>query len=267
LSFLLGGNVNASVNTGTDHGKPLFGAAVTRTPDYGGGVGWQVQTSRQDGQQQSLAQATWRGRYGDLTGSVVNVDSRTYGEVDASGSVVVMAGDVLAGRRIDDAFALVSTDGVPHVPVLHENRVIGETNGAGHLLVPDLVAYEPNHLAIDPLNLPADTSVATTRLNLAPQSRAGVLARFPLHGFTGAQLVVVDAAGKPLSAGSVLTQSATGKRYVVGYDGLAFVDDMRDTNVFTSTSPQGACEIDVPFAKQGGSGGLPTLGPFTCKAH
>jgi len=266
LSFLLGGNVNASVNVGADHGKPLLGAAVSRTPDYGGGLGWQVQTSRQDGQQQSLAQATWRGRYGDVTGSVVNVDSRTYGEVDAAGSLVLMAGDVLAGRRIDDAFALVSTDGVPHVPVLHENRVIGETNGAGHLLVPDLVAYQPNHLAIDPLNLPADTSVATTRLNLAPQARAGVLARFPLHGFTGAQLVVVDAAGKPLPAGSVLTQGETGKRYVIGYDGLAFVDDMRAMNDFTSTSPQGPCELDVPFVKSSGSG-LPTLGPFTCKAH
>ncbi|GJG99193.1 fimbria/pilus outer membrane usher protein [Paraburkholderia terrae] len=265
LSFLLGGSMNASVNAGSDHGKPLFGAAVTRTPDYGGGLGWQMQTSRQNGQQQSLAQATWRGRYGDLIGSVANVGSRTYGEVDASGSVVLMAGDVLAGRRIDDAFALVSTDGVPHVPVLHENREIGETNGAGHLLVPDLVAYEPNHLAIDPLGLPADTAVATTRLNLAPQSRAGVLARFPLRDFTGAQLIVVDAAGKPLPAGAVLTQRETGKRYVIGYDGLAFVDDMRAANAFTSTSAQGPCEVDVTFERKGS--GLPTLGPFTCKAR
>ncbi|EEF22725.1 conserved hypothetical protein, partial [Ricinus communis] len=142
---------------------------------------------------------------------------------------------------------------------------IGETNGAGHLLVPDLVAYEPNHLAIDPLGLPADTSVATTRLNLAPQSRAGVLARFPLRDFTGAQLIVVDTAGKPLPAGAVLTQRETGKRYVVGYDGLAFIDDMRAANAFTSTSAQGPCEVDVTFERKGG--GLPTLGPFTCKAR
>ena len=263
FSFLLGGAVNASVNVGSDHGQPLFGAAVTKTPDYGGGLGWQAQTSRQNGQQQSLAQATYRGRYGDLLGTVVNNQSRTYGEVDAAGSLVVMAGDVLAGRRIDDAFALVSTDGVPHVPVLHENREIGETNGAGHLLVPDLVAYEPNHLAIDPLGLPADTSIATTRLNLAPQARAGVLARFPLHGFTGAQVVVVDPDGKPLPPGAVLTQHETGKRYVVGYDGLAFVDDIHAANVFTAVSPQGSCDVDVPFGGRGN--GLPTLGPFTCK--
>jgi hypothetical protein len=71
---------------------------------------------------------------------------------------------------------------------------------------------EPNHLAIDPLGLPADTSVATTQLNIAPQSRAGVLARFPLQGFTGAQLLLVDATGKPLPPGTVITHQETGKR-------------------------------------------------------
>ena len=263
VSFPLGGALNASVDAGSDRGKPLFGAAVTKTADYGGGFGWQVQTARQNDIQQSLAQGTYRGRYGDLLATVANVPSRTYGELDASGSFVVMAGDVLAGRRIDDAFALVSTDGVPHVPVLHENRVIGETNGGGHMLVPDLIAYEPNHLAIDPLGLPADTSVATTQLNLAPQSRAGVLARFPLQGFTGAQLLLVDVAGKPLPPGTVLTHRETGKRFVVGYDGLAFVDDLAGANIFTAEPAGTSCEIAVAFAAKRNA--LPTLGPFTCK--
>lgn len=262
LSFALGGALNASVDAGTDHGKPLFGAAVTKTADYGGGFGWQVQTARQNGIQQSLGQGAYRGRYGDLLATVASVDSRVYGELDASGSLVVMAGDVLAGRRIDDAFALVSTDGVPDVPVLHENREIGRTNAAGHLLVPDLVAYQANHLAIDPLELPADTAVSTTQLNLAPQARAGVLARFPLHGFTGAQLQLVDAGGEPLPPGTALTHRETGKRYVVGYDGLAFIDDLARSNTLDAAPAGKHCEASVPFASQGH--GLPTLGPFVC---
>lgn len=265
LAFALGGALNASVDAGTDHGKPLFGASVTKTADYGGGFGWQVQTSRQNGVQQSLGQGAYRGRYGDLLATVANVQSRVYGELDASGSIVVMAGDVLAGRRIDDAFALVSTDGVPGVPVLHENREIGRTNGAGHLLVPDLIAYQPNHLAIDPLDLPADTTVATTQLNLAPQVRAGVLARFPLHGFSGAQLQLVDAKGAPLPPGTALVHRQTGKRYVVGYDGLAFIDDLAAANTLDATLAGGSCEISVPF--QARAHALPTLGPFTCSGR
>jgi outer membrane usher protein len=262
LSFALGGALNASADVGTDHGKPLFGTAVTKTADYGGGFGWQVQTARQNGIQQSLAQGAYRGRYGDLLASVANVDSRVYGELDASGSIVLMAGDVLAGRRIDDAFALVSTDGVAGVPVLHENREIGKTNSAGHLLVPDLVSYQANRLAIDPLGLPADTAVSTTQLNLAPQSRAGVLARFPLHGFTGAQLQLVNASGQPLPVGTPLTHRETGKHYVVGYDGLAFVDDLSASNTLDAASDGKPCEASVPFRAPGY--GLPTLGPFTC---
>ncbi|MDR5823178.1 fimbria/pilus outer membrane usher protein [Caballeronia sp. LZ043] len=262
LSFVLGGALNGSVNAGTDHGKPIFGAAVSKTADYGGGFGWQVQTARQNGIQQSLAQGTYRGRYGDVLASVANVDSRTYGELDASGSIVLMAGDVLAGRRIDDAFALVSTDGVAGVPVLHENREIGRTNSAGHLLVPDLVSYQANHLAIDPLGLPADTAVATTQLNLAPQARAGVLARFPLQGFHGAQLLLLSANGQPLPVGTQITHRETGKQYIVGYDGLAFVDDLAQTNTIDAAPAGKHCELQVPYEAQAHA--LPTLGPFTC---
>ncbi len=264
LTFALGGALNASVDAGTDHGKPLFGAAVTKTADYGGGFGWQVQSARQNGVQQSLAQTNYRGRYGDLLATVVDTQSRVYGELDASGSLVIMAGDVLAGRRIDDAFALVSTDGVPNVPVLHEDREIGTTNGAGHLLVPDLVAYQSNHLAIDPLNLPADTAVSTTQLNLAPQSRAGVLARFPLHDFTGAQLQLLDANGAPLPVGTELIHRETGKHFVIGYDGLAFIDDLASSNTLDAALASGHCEAEVPFQARANS--LPTLGPFNCKA-
>ncbi|WP_250511036.1 fimbria/pilus outer membrane usher protein [Caballeronia sp. GACF4] len=264
LAFALGGALNASVDAGSDHGKPLFGASVTKTADYGGGFGWQAQTAHQNGVQQSLAQGAYRTRYGDLLGTVASVQSRVYGELDASGSIVMMEGDVLAGRRIDDAFALVSTDGVANVPVLHENREIGKTNGAGHLLVPDLIAYQANHLGIDPLDLPADTSIATTQLNLAPQSRAGVVARFPLRGFSGAQLQLVDAASAPLPPGTTLTHRETGKRYVVGYDGLAFIDDLAATNTLDATLSGTPCEAHVDFTAQAHA--LPTLGPFTCKS-
>ena len=63
-------------------------------------------------------------------------------------------------RRIDDGFTLVSTDGIGGIPVLHENRVIGATNGGGHLLIPDLNAYQHNQVAIDAMNLPGSMRTA-----------------------------------------------------------------------------------------------------------
>nr|WP_284503570.1 MULTISPECIES: fimbria/pilus outer membrane usher protein [unclassified Caballeronia] len=265
LSMPIGSSMNASVSGGFDQHSPLMNASLSRTPDYDGGFGWQVQGGQQNGSVQGLAQGTYRNRYGDVIGSVYQNRGRTATELDGSGSIVLMAGDVLAGRRIDDAFAVVDTNGVANVPVLHENRLIGKTNGAGHLLVPNLLAYDSNHLAIDPLGLPATTSISATSLNIAPQARAGVLARFSIEHFSGAQLKLVDDNGKPLQPGAHAIVSASGKQYLVGYDGLTFIDDLKAQNHVFAQWNAGSCEADIAFAPQTAQS-LETLGPFVCHA-
>jgi outer membrane usher protein len=260
--------MNASVSGGFDQHAPSVNASLSRTPDYDGGFGWQLQGARQNGDTIGLGQATYRSRYGDVIGSVYQNRGHTSTELDGAGSIVFMAGDVLAGRRIDDAFAVVDTNGVANVPVLHENRVIGRTNGSGHLLVPDLLPYDVNHLAIDPLGLPATTSISTTNLNVVPQSRAGVLARFTLANFSGAQLRLVDEQGKPLQPGARAMVGETGKQYVVGYDGLTFIDDLKARNhllaQWSTAAGTASCEADVPFAPSS-EHALDTLGPFVCQ--
>jgi outer membrane usher protein len=152
--------------------------------------------------------------------------------------------------------------------VLHENRVIGKTNASGHLLVPDLLPYDSNHLAIDPLGLPATTAISATNLNVSPQSRAGVLARFSIESFSGAQLKLVDEHGQPLQPGARATLGESGKQYVVGYDGLTFIDNLKAQNHLVAqwSGADGArsCELDVPF-KPSAANALDTLGPFVCK--
>jgi outer membrane usher protein len=268
LSMPIGGNMNASMSGGFDHHSPMINASISRTPDYDGGFGWQVQGGEQNGNTVGLGQATYRGRYGDLIGSVYQNRGGTSAELDGSGSIVFMAGDVLAGRRIDESFAVVDTNGVANVPVLHENRVIGKTNASGHLLVPDLLPYDSNHLAIDPLGLPATTAISATNLNVSPQSRAGVLARFSIESFSGAQLKLVDEHGQPLQPGARATLGESGKQYVVGYDGLTFIDNLKAQNHLVAqwSGADGArsCELDVPF-KPSAANALDTLGPFVCK--
>ena len=86
-----------------------------------------------------------------------------------------------AARRVDDAFALVSTSGVPGVPVRLENRVVGETDAQGMLFVTQLNAYQVNRLSIDTLKLPADMRIARSTLEAVPPGRSGMLARFDMR--------------------------------------------------------------------------------------
>lgn len=45
-----------------------------------------------------------------------------------TGSLVVMNRSVYASNMINDAFALVSTNGFSNIPVSYENQLIGTTN-------------------------------------------------------------------------------------------------------------------------------------------
>lgn len=97
------------------------------------------------------------------------------------GAVVAAGGGVFLSRRINDSFAVVDA-GAPGVEVRAENRPVGQTGRGGKLLVPDLRAYEPNRLSIDPTNLPVDAVVSSTHQTIrpAPASYSSAFTRNPI---------------------------------------------------------------------------------------
>ncbi|AXV84022.1 fimbria/pilus outer membrane usher protein [Ralstonia solanacearum] len=262
LSVALGNDTNAAASIGSDHGHAAATVSAVRTPDYGGGFGWQLQSSQSGAQRRSLAQLNYRGRYGDAFAAVQEINGRTGTALDVAGSLVLMDAAVLPGRRVNDAFALVTTEGMANVPVTFENRLMGRTNAQGHLLVPDLVAYENNRVAIDPLVLPLNARLATSATTLAPADRSGVLVRFHVETFQGAQLRLVDAQGQPLPAGSHATLARTGARYPIGYDGLAFIDALETEDIVRVDDVDPPCAVHVVYPVDADA--LPTLGPLRC---
>lgn len=135
--------------------------AYSRAAPTDGGFGWNLAYAGGQGSNSDYRQAdvTWRtslletraGLYGNRN------DYTRWGEV--SGSLVAMNGGVYATNTINDAFALVSTDGYAGIPVSYENQRIGVTNDKGYLLVPTVTSYYHAKFQIDPLNLPADVNL------------------------------------------------------------------------------------------------------------
>ncbi|PLT20444.1 fimbrial biogenesis outer membrane usher protein [Ralstonia mannitolilytica] len=263
LTMALGSDTSAAASVGMDRGHASATVSAVRTPDYAGGFGWQLQANQSGSDRRSVAQLNYRGRYGDAFVAAQEVNGHTSTAVDISGAFVFMDADVLPGRRINDAFALVSTEGVANVPVTFENRLMGRTNGSGHLLVPDLVSYENNHVAIDPLVLPVNAKLATSAVTVAPADRSGVLTRFRIETFRGAQIRLVDTRGQPLPAGSTATLEQNGLRYPVGYDGLVFIDALQLDNTVRVEDAGPACV--ARFAYPQDAGALPTIGPLLCE--
>ncbi|WP_423391903.1 fimbria/pilus outer membrane usher protein [Burkholderia sp. LMG 21824] len=265
LNIGLGRNTSINATVGRQRGQSNYTVDASRPPDYDGGWGWGVQTGGTGAVPYRQAQVRYLGHAGEVIAAAQNIDRQTGASLDVSGALVLMNSSLQLSRRINDGFALVSTDGVAGIPVLHENRVIGTTDRAGHLLVPDLNAYQNNRIAIDSMKLPADARIARTSMTVVPQTQSGVIAHFGVSRYRAASVILRDTDGRPLPVGARVHHAESGTDTIVGYDGLTFIDGLKEDNHLVIDYGTQRCVADFPFSAPG-SGTLPTIGPLTCRA-
>jgi len=264
VSFGLGNNTSVNANVGRQNGQSNYNVNATRPPDYDGGWGWGVQAGDAGSAPYRQAQVQYLGKGGEVTVVGQDINGQGTASLDVTGTVVLMDGSVQPSRRIYDGFALVSTDGVAGIPVLHENRVIGVTDGGGHFLVPDLNSYQDNQVGIDGMKLPADARIDTTEMHLVPQSQSGVLARFGVTRYSAASVILQGPDGKLLPPGAAVHHEESGKDTIVGYDGLTFVEGLQPDNHLVIESGSLHCGVEFAYERPG-DGSLPTIGPLTCR--
>lgn len=265
LTTALDRNTSLNATVGRQSGASTYDVSAIRPPDYDGGFGWGVQADGVSNAAHRAAQLQYVGRSGEATAAVERTGDRVAPSLDIAGALVFMDHDAVASRRVYDAFALVSTDGVPNVPVLHAHRPIGRTDSAGHFLIPDLNAYEDNDVGIDATALPIDAKVPVADLLLVPQRRAGVLAHFGLSRYRAASVILLGPTGAALPAGTRVQQQTPPGEAIVGFDGLAFIENLTAHNRLVSETQEGTrCTFDFDYSDT--SGPLPTIGPLRCGA-
>lgn len=264
LSGSFGDRISASASRNRQGNARSTTYTMARSADYGGGFGWGLQATQSDGARVRQAQLTYLGNYGQVTGYTLDSDGARTSSVDVAGSLVLMDGSVHPARQVGAGFGLVSTDGVGGVPVLQENQVIGQTSGSGYLLVPNLTPYLQNAVGIDITRLPLDARIASRSQSVVPARLSGVLVRFPVEKYEAASVILHDAAGKPLAAGTEVRHMETGASTVVGFDGVAFIDHLQPRNVLHATVGEVPCVIEFSYVADPAHP-LGTLGPFSCK--
>jgi outer membrane usher protein len=232
-------------------GNTSTAGAMRALPGDRDGWGWRVQASAGEvaGAQAEISQLSRYGQWRVGTQYWRNQgDSNSASYANASGGLLLMQGSVFPMRRVFDAFALVSTDGIKDVPVLLENRPVGSTDDKGLLLVTPLNAWENNDLSIDPLVLPADVSVQRVRLSAVPATGSGVLARFPMRALLVVELALRGADGAWIAAGTSVTLEPGGQQATVGYDGRLYLQDPPAGGRLTAQLAQGPCVARLPEA-------------------
>jgi outer membrane usher protein len=261
LSFPLGGSTTASAIVSGEAGRTVPTLQASRSLDQSpGSVGWQAQVS-QGATPYGQASVSYRARA--MTVQVgANQNGQAYGgRIDVSGAVAAMNGDLFFADRIPDGFAVVDA-GAPGVPVLYENRAAGTTNSRGLLLIPSLRSFERNSISIDPVNLPIDVEIETTREVAMPADRAGTLVSFKLRkDVAAARVIFVQSDGKFPPAGSTGRVDG-GDPFVVGYDGQAFIHGLSRSNQVTIDLGGATCRAAFDFAAAPGEQVL--IGAVVC---
>lgn len=263
VSWYLDGNISTNAGVQRDDRRTIYTADAQHSAPNEGGWGWRAGAQYgDDALNGGAAEVNYLGRYGRAMAGVNAVGDNRYAYAGATGSLVFMGGQPFAARRLDDGFAVVSTDGMPNVPVKLENRLVGNTDDKGMLLVTPLQSYQLNQLSIDPMQLPADVRVDRVKTVATPTDRAGTLVEFGIHPVQAAALILVDESGAFLPLGSSVRANGQGATALVGYDGATYLDTLQEHNTLEVKTPKGVCTVRFDYRKSGN--GIPQIGPLKC---
>lgn len=212
----------------------------------------------------TFAQGQYKSRVGLFTAGVDRSAGQTAVRLESDGAISFADGALFASNKIYDSFAIVDTRPVTNVRVYQENRNVANTGESGRVLVPDMRAFDINHIGIEATDIPPDVALDFDKRVVRPQDRSGVVVKFPVRFSHSALLQLVSESGDVVPQGSTATLRATGAVVPVGYDGAAYVEDLSPKNEVLVQYPNGKT-CTAKFDYHSVPGDIPTIGPLRCE--
>lgn len=265
VSFNLSKGVSAYTSAVRSGGTSSYSAGAQGSARSADGWGWGVQAQKSDQQAPNASgQVSKRTQHLDFNAGINSANENQYAYAGVSGSLVAMGGGVFASRRIYDGFAVVSTDGVPDVPILNQNRPVGATNSRGLALVPSLQSYQHNKISLDPTNLPINMRIDQVNTEVTPRYGSGVNIRFAMQTVHAASLILHGPDGRVVPMGAqVFLNNEPEPTGWVGYDGRVYLEGLKADNQLTVRGDILNCTVH--FSYQAHADSVPELGPLQCK--
>lgn len=265
LSVSLGGGSASAGVARRENGDMMVRADYARSAPVTGGFGWNASVADDGaGTPYWRGEVQWRSQPVQLRAGAYGQKSVT-GWFGASGSLVFMDDALFAANRVSDAFAVVSTNGEPGVPVRYENQLIGTTNGKGHILLPSVSAYYPGLYEIDTLSLSANVHAPLVSQRVAVAAGSGHVIAFPVEHKASGRATVRNREGAPLPAGAIATINGDRSTYI-GWDGLLYIERLMDHNRVDILLPGGEiCHLAFAAKPDPGSDKILELGDLACQ--
>jgi outer membrane usher protein len=189
--------------------------------------------------------------------------------------MVLLGGKIAPTRSVYDSFAVVSTNGVAGVPISVQNQYVGNTDSAGKLFVPNLMAFQNNLVAVDSTMLPANMQLNQSKMTLVPYEKSGSKITFNVQSVQALTLILKDSKGQAMPMGASILSHDGLPLTVVGYDGQVYLDHFQTqagrTQTFRVVSAKDAgqtqeCRFSVEVtAKASATDSIHDFGAVTCQ--
>jgi outer membrane usher protein len=261
----LGERTSGTLDATADGGREEALMQMQRNLPAGPGSGYRL-SAGMNGSPDGEAEYTWQTDAGTYDLDAQRMLGETQESASATGGVALLGDRLFATRTVDGSFAVVDVGDEPGVRVYDDNQLVGRTNAAGQVLVPDLRPYEDNRIGIEQADLPLDVQISTVSQSAVPYYRSGTLVRFQVDHPHGALITLRLESGADLPAGSLVRVVGRGQEYPTGLQGEVYVTGFSAPAVLHASWPGGTCEAVVPKnAPLPSNDPLPQLGPYVCK--
>ena len=228
LSMQLGSNLTANATIERPDNGAAFSSQIQRNAQGVGSWGWSLGMQGDSSHQQRNMQASvqYLGAYGDWNAQYYRANQGLQSwQSNWRGGLVLLGGKLAATRPVSDSFALISTNGVPDIPIRAQNNFVGRSDSQGYLFVPNLSAYQSNRISIDTARLPADRRIANSSGTIVPYEKSGARLLFNVQRVHASTASLTTPTGQAIPAGSSVLDASGRVLSVVGFDGRVYLDN------------------------------------------
>lgn len=244
-----------------------FGGGVTMQtvqdlPAGGPGIGYAIGAGKIGGVENDEVRIAAANDSMTISAGAARTGKNVTASAGATGVIGVIDGRPFSSRQIgSQSFGIVDLGGFGNVRVFVNNSYAGRTDSNGRLTV-TLLPYQANDVRFEPTDLPITATIGDVHRIVSTRARGGAVIKFDVRAASAASATLVDAAGTPLSAGSVVTSDVSS--FVVGFGGEVYLTGLkRGQQVFHSESAGKICSFVVNIGQAPAAG--TNLGTFACR--
>ncbi|SDA36183.1 fimbria/pilus outer membrane usher protein [Sphingomonas sp. NFR15] len=251
IGFALGRSANAprvtaSVAPTFTNGRGDTSAQITLSGTQGSNneYSYSASVEQSPGSRSISLGGGMRARFANLSAGFGAGTGFTQFSLGASGGIVVHSGGVTLANQIGDTIALVEAKGARGATVSSGSNV--RIDGAGYAVVPYLMPYRLNEIAVDPAGTGRDVELAVTSQQVAPHANAVVKLKYDTVTGTAVFITARLTGGGFVPFGASVLDARQTEIGLVGSDGAIFLRGIPASgtlDVKWSDSPDARCRI------------------------